>query len=379
MKKLFSIIFFSVVAAAYADFSVQLDAGRLRIDGSSSLPHIDNTSPANNGSLLLLIAAGGDGVFESNVTSGNYVGGNDRVLAAGGFNTSGGSDETITFFYVSTYNLTLPANDRIAVRWFPQITYQDYKNSVTPSAGEFFGTYNPRTSSPPNASDNPDGGDVWLVPSGGAIRLNFFTSNSDSGGTQSSAEGYASLVVGITATPTPAPTTPPPTATPSPFASISGSVSYCSNPSPGAVPGVTLTLTGSSTGASLTDASGNYAFGGLVAGGSYTITPSKSARTPGSAGINTVDVIATQRHFLSISTLSGCRLAAADVNGDANVNTVDVIAVQRFFLGMSTGIGNVGKYQFNPANRTYPDLESDQANQNFDSLVFGDVATPFVE
>ena len=87
------------------------------------------------------------------------------------------------------------------------------------------------------------------------------------------------------------------------------------------------------------------------------MTPTKTALTPGSAGINTVDVIATQRHFLVIGTpLSGCRLTAADVNGVGGVNTVDVIAIQRFFLGLTTGIANTGKYQFTPASRTYPGL-----------------------
>ena len=102
--------------------------------------------------------------------------------------------------------------------------------------------------------------------------------------------------------------------------------------------------------------------------------------TPGSAGIDTVDVVATQRHFLNLGTpLSGCRLTAADVNGDTSINTVDVIAIQRFFLGLTTGIANVGNYQFNPASRTYPGVVSDQTGQNYDTLVFGDVASSFVE
>jgi len=110
------------------------------------------------------------------------------------------------------------------------------------------------------------------------------------------------------------------------------------------------------------------------------VTPTKSARTPGSAGINTVDVIATQRHFLNFGTpLSGCRLMAADVNGDTVVNTVDVIAIQRFFLGLSTGIANTGKYKFTPASRSYLGVDSDQTGQNYDTLVFGDVASGFVE
>ena len=70
---------------------------------------------------------------------------------------------------------------------------------------------------------------------------------------------------------------------------------------------------------------------------------------------------------------------AADVNGDSSVNTVDVVAIQRFFLGLSTGIANTGKYQFNPANRTYMGIMSNQTGQNYDTLVFGDTASSFVE
>jgi hypothetical protein len=77
--------------------------------------------------------------------------------------------------------------------------------------------------------------------------------------------------------------------------------------------------------------------------------------------------------------LSGCRLAAADVNGDGRVDTRDVTAIQRFYVGQSTGIGNVGKYQFIPASRTYPGVNGNQTAQNYDTFVFGDVASHFVE
>jgi hypothetical protein len=138
-------------------------------------------------------------------------------------------------------------------------------------------------------------------------------------------------------------------------------------------------LAGSAISSTMTDASGNYLFTSLEAGGNYTVTPTKSALTPGSAGINTVDVLAVQRHFLNIALLSGCRLTAADVNGDTRINVIDVIAIQRFVLGITTGIANTGKYQFSPANRTYPGLSGDQTGQSYDALVFGDVASPFVE
>jgi hypothetical protein len=175
------------------------------------------------------------------------------------------------------------------------------------------------------------------------------------------------------------PITPQPTPTPA-LVSISGNVVYCSNPSPAPVPNVTLTLTGSGSGSILSDGSGNYQFSSLISGGSYTVTPTAAARAPGSTGIDTVDAIAAQRHFLNLGApLSGCKLTAADVNGLHGVDTTDVIAIQRFFLGLSTGIANTGKYKFSPASRSYPGLVSDQTAQNYDTLIFGDVVSPFAD
>ena len=185
-----------------------------------------------------------------------------------------------------------------------------------------------------------------------------------------------------TPTPTPAATataTATPTQTPSPV-TISGAVGQCTNTGPSAIAlaNVTMTLTGSSGGSTLTDALGNYTLSGLT-GGNYTVTPTKVDRPPSSVGIDTVDAIAVQRHFLQQGApLSGCRLTAADcAPGFGLINTADVIAIQRFFLGLTTGTGNVGKYQFNPVNRSYSPLSTNQTAQNYDAIVFGDVASPF--
>ena len=108
-------------------------------------------------------------------------------------------------------------------------------------------------------------------------------------------------------------------------------------------------------------------------------TPTKADRPPGSNGISTVDAIAVQRHYLQQGTpLSGCQLTAADCAPVFGlINTADVIAIQRFFLTYTTGIGNVGKYQFGPMNRSYSPLTTNQTDQNYDAIVFGDVASPF--
>jgi hypothetical protein len=138
-------------------------------------------------------------------------------------------------------------------------------------------------------------------------------------------------------------------------------------------------LTGDASGSGVSDGSGNYILSSIPSGGNYTVTPSMAPLPPGTTGINTVDVIAVQRHFLNLGTpLSGCRLTAADANGLNGVDTVDVIAIQRFFLGFSTGIAKVGKSQFAPLNRSYSAVTSDQTGQNYSALVFGDVASSFV-
>ena len=142
---------------------------------------------------------------------------------------------------------------------------------------------------------------------------------------------------------------------------------------------MTLNLTGSASGSTLSDGSGNYQLLSLAASGSYTVTPVKSDRAPGSLGINTTDVLAAQRQFLGVTLLTGCRLTAADVNGDNQVNTTDVIAIQRFYLGLSIGIANVGKYRFSPASHSYPAFAGDQTGQNYDVLILGDVIATFAD
>jgi len=140
-----------------------------------------------------------------------------------------------------------------------------------------------------------------------------------------------------------------------------------------------MTLTGTLSSSTATNGLGNYFFSGLPSGGSYTVTPSRAVLPPGSPGITTIDVIAIQRHHLGTVLLTGCRISAADCAPPLGVvNTADVIAVQRFFLGLGTGIGNAGKFQFNPVNRSYSPLNSNQIAQNYDALVLGDVAAPYV-
>jgi len=142
------------------------------------------------------------------------------------------------------------------------------------------------------------------------------------------------------------------------------------------VPNVLMILTGSSSGTTLTNTSGLYSFS-VGAGGTYFVTPSKGALAPASASINTVDVLAVQRHFLNVALIpAGCRLTAADAVINGTINTQDVLAIQRFFNGFTSGVGSCGQYKFVPASSSYASIGSNQVT-NYAMYVVGDVATPF--
>jgi hypothetical protein len=219
---------------------------------------------------------------------------------------------------------------------------------------------------------------------GATAGQSFYAVAGNSGPGTSTNDNQQYIEACVTPTPTSIPSTPTPTATPTPTPtptpiSISGSLSYCPNPTPLPVPAVTLTLSGSESDLTVSDGSGNYLFI-VPAGGTYTVTPTKAAWSPGTGNINTVDVIRIQKHFLKIGPpLSDCRLYGADCAAPVGITTADIIAVQRFFIALSTGIGNVGRYQFIPMNRSYQNVVTDQTGQNYDALVCGDVATPFVQ
>jgi len=153
------------------------------------------------GSLLILISAGADGIFETpnSLSPGRYVSGDDVLLSvisettsAGAFNTSGGTNETINLFTVT--NVTPPTGQLLGLMWFPGITFTQWQAGATPTAGQRFGFYNPTFYG--NSNNNPDGGNPWAVPNAGSlINLNFFTTDSSGGGTQLISEGFADFMV----------------------------------------------------------------------------------------------------------------------------------------------------------------------------------------
>lgn len=119
---------------------------------------------------------------------------------------------------------------------------------------------------------------------------------------------------------------------------------------------------------SLTTTSDNAGvFGFMPVGtGTYNLVGSSTEET---GGINTTDALWAARHFVSLSTLTGLPLAAADVNGDAVVNAMDAQLIQQYYVEMINTFA-AGMWQFDDPAVT---VSGDVANVTLTGIAIGDV------
>jgi hypothetical protein len=166
-------------APARASFTVQLDAGELT--GANGTAMAD-------GSLLLLLDLGPSGTLSDTLSAGDFVSGTNFVVAAGAFDTYGGTNETTNMLTVSGAT----SGDTLALRWFPDLSYANFELGTTPAGDDAFGSYTPSVA----GSTEGYGDDAWTaVPDGDLISLDFFTSNSDGGGNEAPIQGYADSLI----------------------------------------------------------------------------------------------------------------------------------------------------------------------------------------
>lgn len=153
------------------------------------------------------------------------------------------------------------------------------------------------------------------------------------------------------------------------------------------VEGVNVDFVGSERNVVTTE-DGEYSFNNILAGGNYTIAPSKTDDYMN--GISTLDLLHIQRHILGIQELDNpYKLIAADVNNDKNISVSDISELRKLILGLVDSFSNndswkifVKAYQFNDGlaaqNENLPlvfDIENMQTNQNVDfvAVKIGDI------
>ena len=132
---------------------------------------------------------------------------------------------------------------------------------------------------------------------------------------------------------------------------LSGAVRFYGNSSV-LVPGVDIALTGGATKSAVTGTGGGYLFT-VNAGVDYTVAASKSAESPPSQGVTSLDISLVRRQILGITPLdSPYKLLAADVNGSGSVTTLDITLMRRLILGITNNFPG-GAWLFVPSGTTF--------------------------
>ena len=154
------------------------------------------------------------------------------------------------------------------------------------------------------------------------------------------------------------------------------------------LPGVALNLSGHASMATLSTATGAYAFNNLSKGNDYTITPFLDENHL--KGVTTFDLVLIQKHILGLQMLSSpYKLIAADANNSRSITTLDLIQVRKLILNLDPVFPKNTSWRFvdaayrfpNPANpwaTSFPESISmnnlpGNASINFIAIKIGDV------
>ncbi len=139
----------------------------------------------------------------------------------------------------------------------------------------------------------------------------------------------------------------------------------------------------------VTDQTGNYSFGGLPEGNTFTITPNKSDALLN--GVTTLDLVRTLQHILTASLLeTPYQIIAADIDNSGAVNSLDLVYLQQALLQKRSTFPNNGSWRFvpeefmftdptNPFADDFPESltlirqELDETNADFIAIKVGDV------
>ena len=144
----------------------------------------------------------------------------------------------------------------------------------------------------------------------------------------------------------------------------------------GPLSGVQVTLSGSAAGATVTDSNGDFSFGNLTGGGSYTVTPARSGYTfsPSSATFNNLNgnQIANFTEITAVSISGNIGLAGGGalsgavvmLSGASCSSTKTDASGNYSFTGLVMGTYIVTpsliNYAFNPFSQTFTNVSSNQ-------------------
>lgn len=159
---------------------------------------------------------------------------------------------------------------------------------------------------------------------------------------------------------------------------ISGTVVYgttMANQTQKIVPGVLFSASGASTPSANSDSAGAYLLSNLIAGGQYTITPSKTGNINGISPFDATLILRCVAAGSMSCTLTDNQKIAADTNGDNSISPFDATLILRYVAAgaQNANTGQVGNWRFNPVSKNYPSLSSSSSNENYEGILVGEV------
>jgi len=152
--------------------------------------------------------------------------------------------------------------------------------------------------------------------------------------------------------------------------SISGDIVYYANPATG-VPDCQLNVSGDASTFISTGVAGSYELSGLTSG-TYTIMPSKSGEI-GSA-ISAFDAALVLQYAVGALSFTSDQKMAGDVTGNERVTAFDASMILRRVVNLIDAFPSGKDWAFAPESRMYLLLNTDQTEQNYLGMVYGDVS-----
>jgi hypothetical protein len=158
-------------------------------------------------------------------------------------------------------------------------------------------------------------------------------------------------------------------------ARVDGGVRYYSGSAP--VESALVHVTGYENDTVATDMGGRYLLG-LPIAHDYTVLPFKkeSSRQP---AVSAFDAALVMKHVVRRDTLDSLQFRAGDVSGDSTVSAFDAGLILQYAVGRirhfpagNRGGGDTVDWAFRPPQRVYDSLTSNQVNQDYRGILYGD-------
>lgn len=151
---------------------------------------------------------------------------------------------------------------------------------------------------------------------------------------------------------------------------VSGMVTYANSVVVKPVVRTNLNGTGSLPAVStMSDLSGLYSLSGFGPG-AYTVTPTKTGDVN---GITAFDSGLIAQHVIGLNALNATQQIVADVSANGTVTSFDAALIAQYAV-LIPNPGNTGTWKFLPVSRAYANVEANQANQDYQALLMGEVS-----